>query len=71
MCIAVVGKIISIDDSLALAKVMINDVIKDVNILLIPEAKVNDYIIIHAGMGIRIIDKESVKTYLNLFDAYG
>ncbi len=63
MCFAFPGKIIDIidDEMMPIAKVDLNGVVKEVNLALIPEAKVGDYIIIHAGIAIRIIDEEDAK----------
>ncbi|GIU72043.1 MAG: hypothetical protein KatS3mg003_2313 [Candidatus Nitrosocaldaceae archaeon] len=61
MCFAFVGKIISISDDelMPIAKVDINGHVREVNIATIPNAKINDYIIIHAGIGIRIINEDA------------
>lgn len=71
MCLAVPGKIISIDDNgpiMQTGKVSFGGAVKDINLAYVPEAKVGDYVIVHAGFAISIIDKEeAAKTfeYLN------
>ncbi|GAB6122807.1 HypC/HybG/HupF family hydrogenase formation chaperone [Dysgonomonas termitidis] len=65
MCLAVPGKIISIDDSipeLRMAKVDFGGMMKNVCIQWV-EANEGDYILAHAGMAISLIDAgEAEKT---------
>lgn len=54
MCLAIPGKVISIDS--AHAKVDIMGVLKEVNILLIDNPKVGDKVMVHAGFAINKIE---------------
>lgn len=70
MCLAVPGKIISIDESsdLRTGKVSFGGILKEVSLIYVPEAKVNDYVIVHVGFAIsRLNEDEALKTfnYLN------
>jgi hydrogenase expression/formation protein HypC len=56
MCVAVSGRIVSIDGDRAKADVLGN--VCDVNILLV-KPKVGDYVMIHAGCAIEIVKKET------------
>ncbi len=56
MCLAIPAKILKITDNKALIESL--GVKKEVEILLIPEAVKGDYIIVHAGFAIQIIEKE-------------
>ncbi len=56
MCLAVAGKIIKITDHDAIVDVEGNQV--EVTIITIPEVKVGDYVMVHAGFAITIISKE-------------
>lgn len=60
MCLAVPGKIHSItgEDLLRVAKVDFGGVLKDVNLAYVPEAKVGDYVMVHVGFAISIVDEE-------------
>lgn len=64
MCLAVPGKIISINsenpNSIS-AKVSFGGAIKEINIQWLPEAKVGDYILAHVGTALSIIDEEEAK----------
>jgi len=64
MCLAVPGKIVSIegDDSvLRDGKVNFGGVVKRVNLSLVPEAKIGDYVVVHVGLALSIIDEEEAK----------
>ncbi|MCI7540299.1 MAG: HypC/HybG/HupF family hydrogenase formation chaperone [Veillonellaceae bacterium] len=70
MCLAVPAKILSIQD--ALAKVELSGVTKDVSLMLLPEAKVGDYVLVHAGFAMQIVDeKEAEETYALLDEMNG
>ena len=61
MCLAVPGKLLSIagEDPLArTGKVSFGGILKEVNLTCVPEAKVGDYVIVHAGLAISILDEE-------------
>ncbi len=61
MCLAVPGKLLSIagEDPLArTGKVSFGGILKEVNLTCVPEAKVGDYVIVHAGLAISVLDEE-------------
>jgi hydrogenase expression/formation protein HypC len=66
MCLAVPMQLIEIADE-GLGKVDGGGVKTAVNLAMIPDAKIGDYIIIHAGFGIEILDQEEAKIRLDLF----
>lgn len=73
MCLAVPGKIVSIDDSvpeLRMAKVSFGGVIKDVCVQWLPEAGIGDYIIAHVGMALNKLDEDEAKLTLETFDEW-
>ncbi len=74
MCLAVPGKITSIDESnpdLRMAKVSFGGVIKEICVQWLPEAGINDYIIAHAGMALNKLDEEEARLSLEAFDEFG
>jgi len=74
MCLAIPGKLLSIagDDPLTrTGKVSFGGVLKEVNLACVPEAKVDDYLIVHVGFAISIVDEaeaNSVFDYLRQMD---
>lgn len=68
MCLSIPGKLIEItsdiDETFRTGKVSFDGVIKEVSLALVPEAKVNDYVLVHVGAAISIIDEdEAQKTF--------
>jgi hydrogenase expression/formation protein HypC len=64
MCLAVPGKIVSIegdDPILRSGRVDFSGVIKQVNLAYVPEARVGDYVLVHVGFAINIIDEAEAK----------
>ncbi|MDX2075958.1 MAG: HypC/HybG/HupF family hydrogenase formation chaperone [bacterium] len=60
MCLAVPGKIISImgdDPFTRMGKISFGGVIKEANLAYVPEAKVNDYVLVHVGFALKIVDE--------------
>jgi hydrogenase expression/formation protein HypC len=60
MCLAVPGKIISImgdDPFTRMGKISFGGVIKEANLAYVPEAKVNDYVLVHVGFALNIVDE--------------
>lgn len=70
MCLAVPGKVIEIqgdDPFLRTARVSFSGVIKNVSLACAPEANVGDYVLVHVGVAISIVDqKEAEETYAYL-----
>jgi hydrogenase expression/formation protein HypC len=64
MCLAVPAEIISIDGNMA--KVDFGGVARSVNISLV-EARVGEYVIVHAGYAIQVMDREEAEKTLDLF----
>ena len=74
MCLAVPGKIISIDDSdpdLKMAKVQFGEIIRDISIQWVKDVKVGDYIMAHVGTAISKLDEEDAKFTLDALREMG
>jgi hydrogenase expression/formation protein HypC len=64
MCLAVPGRIVSVDDSAPLmrvGKVDFGGVAREVNLACIPEAAVGDYVLVHVGFAISIVDADEAQ----------
>jgi hydrogenase expression/formation protein HypC len=59
MCLGVVGRIDEIDGELAFAEIM--GVRRQISIVLVPEVKINDYVMIHAGFAINQMDEKDAR----------
>lgn len=62
MCLAVPGKIIGIgaqlDDTFRVGKVSFGGIVKEVNLAMVPEAKQGDFVMVHVGVAISVVDEE-------------
>lgn len=65
MCLGVPGQVISIerDEALNLAtgRVSFGGIVKRVNLSYTPEADVGDYVVVHVGFSISVIDEKEAK----------
>jgi len=59
MCLGVVGRIEEINGDMAIAEIM--GVRREISIVLVPEIKIGEYVMIHAGFAINPIDEEAAK----------
>ena len=74
MCLAIPGKIISIDTSqpdLKMARVEFGGVVKEICIEWIPEVSVGDYVLAHVGVALNRIDEKEATETLELLRAMG
>ena len=65
MCLAVPGRVMSIETDIA--KVDFGGVSQEANLTLVPEAKVGDYVLVHAGFAIQRLDEAEAEETLRLF----
>lgn len=66
MCVAVPGEVVKINDFLATIRV--GNMYKDIYIHLVPEVKIGQYVLVHAGCAIDIIDEEEASRILKLLE---
>ncbi len=57
MCLAVPSKIIEINDKVA--RVDVDGVIRETSLMLLDDAKIGDYVIVHAGFAISRVDEQA------------
>ena len=69
MCLAVPAKIVSINDDRRTARVDFGGVERDVNVSLV-EAKIGEYVIVHAGFAIQIMDEKEARVTLDIWREY-
>jgi len=65
MCLAVPGRIVSVDDGadplLRRGKVDFSGVRKEVSLALTPDAREGDYVLVHAGFALNTVDEEEAR----------
>ena len=68
MCLAVPGRVLDItdpeDDLARRGRVDFGGVVKEVNLAYVPEAGVGDFVVVHAGFAISIVDEEEARQVL-------
>ena len=68
MCLGIPGKIIEIyqKDTLRMAKIDFGGIVKEACLEYLPEAKVEDYALIHVGFAISVMDEGEAQETLKL-----
>ena len=65
MCLAIPGKLLAItaqlDETFRTGKVSFGGIQKEVNLFMVPEAKIGDYILVHVGVAISVVDEDEAK----------
>jgi len=66
MCLAVPAKVLEVNGDIA--KVDFGQgIVREVNVMLV-EARVGEYVLVHAGYAIQVIDREAAEETLRLWD---
>jgi hydrogenase expression/formation protein HypC len=74
MCLAVPGKILSVegtDPILRTGRVSFGGIVKQINLAYVPDAKVDDYVLVHVGFAISTIDEEEAKQVFDYLKQMG
>jgi hydrogenase expression/formation protein HypC len=72
MCLAIPGKIVEIvDQENHIAKVVVGGVKRNVNIGMLDDAGVGDYVLIHVGFAMSKIDEKEAEETLRLLHELG
>lgn len=75
MCLSIPGKLIEItaelDEVFRIGIVDFEGIRKEVNLAMTPEAKVGNYVLVHVGAAISIIDEEEAKKTFDLIKKMG
>ena len=70
MCLAVPGRVLSMSDDdpiTRVGRVDFGGIIKEINLAYTPEARIGDYVLVHVGFAITIIDEsEAVRVFEHL-----
>ena len=72
MCLAVPGRVISLDPQddqqrdglMREGRVAFAGIVKRVNLACVPQVNVNDYVLVHAGFAITVVDEAAALTTL-------
>ncbi len=65
MCLAVPAQLVHINESIG--TVELTGVRRECSLLLVPEAKIGDWLLVHAGCAVQIVDEEEARMTLEAF----
>lgn len=69
MCLAIPGKVLSLEEGLGrIAKVQFGGITRTASLELVPEADVGDYVLVHVGFAISKIDEEEARKTLETLE---
>lgn len=75
MCLAIPGQIKEIttelDEVFRAGKVSFEGILKEVNLSMVPDAKIGDYVMVHVGVAISVVDEEEAKKTFDLLKEMG
>jgi len=73
MCLGVPGKIVetSGEDFFRMGKVDFGGIVREASLAYVPEAQIDDYVIVHAGFALHILDEREAQETLALFREIG
>lgn len=75
MCLAIPGKLIAVTDELdqtfRKGKVSFGGITKEINLFMVPEACVGDYVLVHVGVAISTVDEEEAKKTFSYLEQMG
>ena len=75
MCLAIPGKIEEItnqlDDTFRVGRVVFGEVKKEINLSMVPDAKKGDYVMVHVGVAISVVDEEEANKTFELLKQMG
>lgn len=66
MCLAIPGKVVSIEDSngMRVGRIEFGGIVRQASLDFVPEAAVGDYVMVHVGFAISRVDaEEAARTY--------
>lgn len=75
MCLAIPGQIVSIEEEteevFRSGKVNFGGILKEVNLAMVPDAKVGEYVLVHVGLAISMVDEEEAAKTLKYLKQMG
>ena len=75
MCLAIPGQIISIttelDETFRSGKVQFGGISREVNLCMVPGAQIGDYVLVHVGAAISVVDEAEAKETFRYLEQIG
>jgi len=73
MCLAIPGKILEIDEcnAVRVGKVQFGGITRQVQLGFVPEAGIGDYVMVHVGFAISVVDAEDAQHTYEILESMG
>jgi hydrogenase expression/formation protein HypC len=73
MCLAVPGKVVSIEGEgeLRMARIDFGGVLREACLAYVPEAQIGDYVLVHVGFAIAVVDEAAAQETLDALAELG
>ncbi len=69
MCLAVPAEVVALDKGAQMAMVSLDGIRKEVSTALLDEVNVGDYVLVHVGFALNVIDADEAAETLKIFAA--
>jgi hydrogenase expression/formation protein HypC len=73
MCLAIPGKVVSVEQAngLRTARIQFGGIVRQASLDFVPEAEVGDYVMVHVGYAISRVDAEEAQRTYQLLEEMG
>ena len=74
MCLGVPGTVMSIDPvdvGMTMGRVSFGGIVKEVCLAYTPQAQVGDYVLVHVGFALSVLDEEEAASTLQFLESMG
>ena len=73
MCLAIPGKVLEVEgsDVARTGRVQFGGIVRQVNFSFVPEASVDDYVLVHVGFAISVVNREEAERTYQLLREMG
>ena len=73
MCLAIPGKVVEVFDrnGLRMGRVQFGGIMRETCLEYVPDANVDDYVLVHVGFALSVVDAEEAKRTYELFREMG
>jgi hydrogenase expression/formation protein HypC len=73
MCLAIPGKVVSIEQTngLRVGRIEFGGIVRQASLDFVPEAEVGDYVMVHVGFAISLVDAEEAERTYQLLEEIG
>ncbi|MFQ3587072.1 MAG: HypC/HybG/HupF family hydrogenase formation chaperone [Fimbriimonadaceae bacterium] len=73
MCLAIPGQLLSVEgeETQRRGRVRFGGAVREVNLAFVPQAEVGDYVLVHVGVALSVIDEAEAKEVFSYLDQIG